>query len=78
METKEEQTEGVFYFSSQDDKKGKKETAPCSNCNRYVKKGIRLCPYCGHLNPTLKVKDIIIASIALLIIFYIVINFVNI
>lgn len=34
----------------------KKDT--CKNCNNEVKKGIRLCPECGELNPTLKNEEI--------------------
>ena len=30
----------------------------CRNCYYDVKKGIRRCPYCGILNPTLVKKDI--------------------
>ena len=28
----------------------------CRNCKSEVKKGIGRCPYCGILNPTIKVK----------------------
>ncbi len=30
----------------------------CRNCYYEVKKGIRRCPYCGILNPTLELKEI--------------------
>ncbi len=32
----------------------------CRYCNHNVTKGIRRCPYCGVLNPTLKIKEIVI------------------
>lgn len=34
------------------------EVDNCKNCDNKVKKGIRLCPECGELNPTLKNKEI--------------------
>jgi hypothetical protein len=30
----------------------------CRNCYYHVEKGIRRCPYCGILNPTLEQKEI--------------------
>ncbi len=30
----------------------------CKNCKNKVKKGVRLCPECGELNPTLRNKEI--------------------
>jgi predicted amidophosphoribosyltransferase len=30
----------------------------CRNCYYHVKKGIRRCPYCGILNPTLEQREI--------------------
>lgn len=34
------------------------KTDNCKNCDNEVKKGIRLCPECGELNPTLKNTEI--------------------
>lgn len=34
------------------------KTDTCKNCKNEVKKGIRLCPECGVLNPTLKNTEI--------------------
>ena len=30
----------------------------CRNCTYDVKKGIRKCPYCGIVNPTLELKEV--------------------
>jgi RNA polymerase subunit RPABC4/transcription elongation factor Spt4 len=30
----------------------------CKNCKSKVKKGVRLCPECGELNPTLRNHEI--------------------
>jgi RNA polymerase subunit RPABC4/transcription elongation factor Spt4 len=38
----------------------------CRNCYYKVKSGIRRCPYCGILNPTLKQKDIWITMFVIL------------
>jgi len=35
-----------------------KDETKCRNCLYDVKKGIRRCPYCGILNPTVNNKDI--------------------
>jgi len=32
----------------------------CRNCTYDLKKGIRRCPYCGILNPTLDTKDVFV------------------
>ena len=36
----------------------KDELKKCRNCTYDLKKGIRRCPYCGILNPTVDTKDI--------------------
>ena len=36
------------------------KTAKCKRCNSTIKKGIRLCPHCGVLNPTLTASTVII------------------
>jgi len=30
----------------------------CRNCTYDVKKGIRRCPYCGIVNPSVDIKDV--------------------
>ncbi len=35
----------------------------CRNCTYEVPKGIKRCPYCGILNPTLEMKEIILGII---------------
>ena len=37
----------------------------CRNCLYNVTKGIRRCPYCGILNPTIEIKEIIITIFAI-------------
>lgn len=36
----------------------KNDLKECRYCKSDVKKGIRRCPYCGVLNPTVETKDI--------------------
>jgi len=40
----------------------------CRNCTYYLKKGIRRCPYCGILNPTLRTKEILKTILVILFI----------
>jgi RNA polymerase subunit RPABC4/transcription elongation factor Spt4 len=40
----------------------------CRNCYYEVEKSIRRCPYCGILNPTLKLKDIFIGIFIIILI----------
>jgi len=44
----------------------------CKNCSYDIKKGIRRCPYCGILNPTLEVKEVLVTIIAVLVIVFII------
>jgi len=37
-----------------------KKTANCKRCKSEVRRGIRICPYCGVLNPTLTASTVII------------------
>ena len=48
-----------------------KKSDICKKCGEEVKKGIRLCPNCGVLNPTLRVKDIFLITIILTILMWI-------
>jgi len=36
-----------------------KNIKKCRNCTYDLKKGIRRCPYCGILNPTLDTIDVL-------------------
>lgn len=40
----------------------------CRNCTSKVQKGIKRCPYCGILNPTLEIKEIIIGIFGVLVV----------
>lgn len=43
----------------------------CRNCKREIRKKLRRCPYCGILNPTVTVKEIVVTMLIMTIIFYI-------
>ncbi|WP_419770348.1 MAG: hypothetical protein ACNI3C_00720 [Candidatus Marinarcus sp.] len=30
----------------------------CRNCKREIEANVKKCPYCGILNPTIKIKDV--------------------
>ena len=45
-----------------------KKLEPCRNCKSEIESKIRRCPYCGILNPTVKVKDILLTIGAIIII----------
>ncbi len=50
----------------------KENLKKCRNCYYEVKKGIRRCPYCGIVNPTLELKEVFVMTlgvIAVLIIY---------
>jgi RNA polymerase subunit RPABC4/transcription elongation factor Spt4 len=38
----------------------------CRNCTYEVKKNIRRCPYCGILNPTVEIKEIMITIVVII------------
>ena len=50
------------------------KTAPCKKCGVEIKKGIRDCPHCGVLNPTLELKEIFIIMGIMLVISYVLIG----
>lgn len=50
---------------------------PCRNCKSEIESKIRRCPYCGILNPTVKIKDIFIGIFFVLVVMYIVTYFMN-
>jgi len=45
-----------------------KKIEPCRNCKAEIESKIRRCPYCGILNPTVKVKDILLTIGAVIVI----------
>ncbi len=47
------------------------KTKKCRNCTYELKKGIRRCPYCGILNPTLDTIDVFKYIIGILSIMFI-------
>ncbi len=42
----------------------------CKNCKREIKKNIRRCHYCGILNPTVTVKEVITTILVVVSIMY--------
>ncbi len=44
----------------------KKPEEDCRNCSYKVIKGIRRCPYCGIMNPALKLKEVFFTIIVVL------------
>ena len=40
----------------------------CRNCKAEVKKGIRRCMYCGILNPTVTIKEVMKTMAVILIV----------
>ena len=49
-----------------------KETyEPCRNCKSDVRLKSRRCPYCGILNPTVKVKDVITTTLVMIVIMFV-------
>jgi len=43
-----------------------KKLEECRNCKSLIESKIRRCPYCGILNPTVKIKDVFITIFAVL------------
>jgi|GEM_PF-1988310 len=58
-------------------KKPEKKLDSCRNCKSEVELKTRRCPYCGILNPTVKVPEILITIFAIIIIMSFVSYFIN-
>jgi|GEM_PF-2116316 len=43
---------------------------PCRYCKHDVPKGIRRCPYCGTLNPTVTPKDAFVWTVGVIVAIY--------
>ena len=43
---------------------------PCRNCKSEIKPKIRRCQYCGILNPTVKVKDIMVTILIVIAVMF--------
>lgn len=50
---------------------------PCRNCKSEVELKSRRCPYCGILNPTVKVPEILKTIFAIIVIMSIFTYFIN-
>ena len=42
----------------------------CRNCKSEVTPKIKRCPYCGVLNPTVKIKEIVITTLIMIVLIY--------
>jgi len=49
-----------------------KKKVPCRYCKLEVEKGIRRCPHCGTLNPSMGVKQSLIWTVSAIVILYLV------
>lgn len=50
---------------------------PCRHCKREIEPKKRQCPYCGTLNPTVKMKEIVVGIASVTVIMYLVSIFIN-
>jgi RNA polymerase subunit RPABC4/transcription elongation factor Spt4 len=48
-----------------------KKKVACRYCKQEVPKGIRRCPYCGTLNPTVTAKEAMKWTIGVIVFIYI-------
>jgi RNA polymerase subunit RPABC4/transcription elongation factor Spt4 len=55
----------------------KKSYTPCRYCKQEIRLNTRRCPYCGTFNPTVKIKDIIITTVAIVAVLYALSFFIN-
>ncbi|MEA2050576.1 MAG: hypothetical protein U9O56_07585 [Campylobacterota bacterium] len=47
------------------------EFQECRNCKAPVKKGTRRCEYCGILNPTVTIKEVLKTIFIVIVVMYI-------
>lgn len=47
--------------------KNNKKLRKCRNCTYDIEVGLRRCPYCGILNPTVTLKEIFITIFTIVI-----------
>lgn len=45
-----------------------KEIKPCRNCKSEIQTKLRRCPYCGILNPTVTIKEILITIFGVILV----------
>jgi len=44
----------------------------CRNCKSKLRKNIRRCPYCGIMNPTVKLPEILKTIIIVVVVMYLI------
>ena len=49
----------------------------CRNCKSDVSKGSRRCKYCGILNPTVTIKEVLQTIFIIIVVMYIFTYFIN-
>lgn len=54
-----------------------KEQKPCRNCKSEIQTKLRRCPYCGILNPTVTIKEILITTFWVIVVMSIVTYFIK-
>jgi len=47
----------------------------CNYCNQPIEKGIKSCPHCGTLNPSVRTKEVLYWVVGMIIGFYVVTRF---
>ncbi len=47
-----------------------KKTLPCRYCKNEVEKGVKRCPHCGTLNPSMGVKQSLIWTVSAIVVLY--------
>lgn len=59
------------------EEKEPKEIKPCRNCKSEIQTKLRRCPYCGILNPTVTIKEILVTIFWVIIVMSIVTYFIK-
>jgi len=50
-------------------------TDTCRYCKQPIKKGIKNCPYCNTVNPSSRVKEVMIWTVGMIVVLYIITYF---
>lgn len=53
------------------------EIKPCRNCKSEIRTKLRRCPYCGILNPTVTIKEILVTIFGVIVVMSIFTYFYN-
>jgi len=47
-----------------------KKLVECRNCKSEVERKTRRCPYCGILNPTVTIKEVLVTTFFIIVVMY--------